>query len=62
LGFITLILIAMGVLAYFQFLLQNGDQSQVATLRPIFIIGWVFLSVGLIIWIFKIFRNFLIRK
>ena len=60
--FIFVIFVAMGVLGYFQYMLTRDYSSQQATLRPIFIVGWVLLGISLIIWIVKIFRNFLITK
>ena len=60
--FITLTLGGMGLLAYFQLTSNPQSHEEEISLKAIFIVGWVFLSVSLIIWIVKIFRNFLLRK
>ena len=60
--FIVLTLGAMGALAFFQ---KNSEsaatEEERTTLKAIFIVGWVLLGVSFIVWIVKIFKNFLLR-
>lgn len=60
--FICVILGAMGALAFFQatFVPDNSDQQ--TTLMATYIVGWIILSIALIIWIVKLLKNFFLRR
>jgi hypothetical protein len=52
----------MGVVAYFQQTLKGDTTDEQNILRIVFIVGWALLGLSLLIWIAKIFKNFLLRR
>jgi hypothetical protein len=52
----------MGVIAYFQQTMKGDTPDEQKILKIVFIIGWVLLGLSLIIWVGKIFKNFLLRR
>lgn len=60
--FICIILGAMGALAFFQTAVVPENSDQKTTLMITYIIGWIILSIALIIWIVKLLRTFFLRR
>lgn len=52
----------MGLVAYFQQTLKGDTPEEKNILRIVFIVGWALLGLSLLIWIGKIFKNFLLKR